>query len=111
MRTLLLALAVFRLSLLLNREAGPGDIFVRLRLAAGMHFDEYGQEQPTGPLSDLLHCIWCLSVWVAALFALLHVLAPKVAYLCSLPLALSGATVLLNRYLEPSEWQGRQPKL
>lgn len=106
MRYVLLGLAVFRLSLLLNREAGPGDIFIRLRLALGMRYDEYGEEQPTNPLAQALHCFWCLSVWIGGIFALLETLAPRLAQLLALPLALSGSAVLLNHYLEQEHGKG-----
>ena len=51
-------LVVWRISHLFFGEDGPGDIFVRLRRAAGEGF--WGK---------LLDCFYCLSVWVAAPFA------------------------------------------
>lgn len=51
-------LVVWRITHSFFGEDGPGDIFVRLRRAAGEGF--WGK---------LLDCFYCLSVWVAAPFA------------------------------------------
>lgn len=51
-------LGVWRVTLLLNAEDGPADVFVRLRRAAG-----------AGALGDLLDCFNCLSLVIAAPFA------------------------------------------
>ena len=50
-------LVVWRITHLFYGEDGPGDIFVRLRRAAG------------GFWGTLLDCFYCLSVWVALPFA------------------------------------------
>ncbi|HEV2722833.1 MAG TPA: DUF1360 domain-containing protein [Thermoanaerobaculia bacterium] len=52
-------LSVWRITHLLYGEDGPGDVFVRLRRAAGQSL--FGQ---------LLDCFYCLSVWIAVPFAL-----------------------------------------
>jgi hypothetical protein len=52
---LVAVLAVWRVTHLLYGEDGPGDIFVRLRRAAG-----------NGLLGRLLDCFYCLSLWIAA---------------------------------------------
>ena len=52
-------LAVWRITNLLNAEDGPFELVVRLRRMAGEGF--WGQ---------LLDCFYCLSVWIAAPFAL-----------------------------------------
>ena len=58
-RLILGILSVWRVTHLLYGEDGPGDVFVRLRQQAGQGF-----------WGDLLDCFYCLSVWVAAPFAL-----------------------------------------
>ena len=78
------ALAVWRVTHLLNAEDGPGKILVRLRRAAGQGF--WGQ---------LLDCYYCLSLWVAAPAAFLMGLNWKQDLV--LWLALSGAACLLER--------------
>jgi hypothetical protein len=53
-------LSVWRVTHMLYGEDGPGDAFVHLRRKAGNGF-----------WGGLLDCFYCLSVWVAAPFALL----------------------------------------
>lgn len=53
-----LILATWRLTSLLVQEAGPFDVFGKLRA--------------TAPHGGALDCIWCTSVWVAALLYMLR---------------------------------------
>jgi hypothetical protein len=78
------ALGVWRLTHLLNAEDGPWQVFVRLRRLAGSSF-----------WGELLDCFYCLSLWVAAPFALL--LGSSWRERLLLWLALSGAASLLER--------------
>ena len=55
---LLGTLAVWRITHLLQAEDGPWDVVVHLRRRAG-----------TGFWGQLLDCFYCLSVWIAAPFA------------------------------------------
>ena len=81
---MLAVLATWRVTHLIAREDGPGDIVVRLRMKLGTSF-----------LGNLMDCFYCLSIWVAA---------PLTFFVCSKPLdllltwlALSGAACLLER--------------
>lgn len=78
------ALAVWRITHLLNDEDGPWDALVRLRRLAG-----------SGMAGRLLDCFYCLSVWVAAAFA--WALAEDWKRGLLLWPALSGAAILLER--------------
>ncbi len=89
-------LAVWRVTHLLYAEDGPGDAVVKLRQAAGSGF--WGQ---------LLDCFYCLSIWVAAPFALLIGESWKERIML-IP-ALSAGAILLRR-LEPPE-QAAPPAL
>jgi hypothetical protein len=84
MRLVLAVLAVWRVSHLLAREDGPGQVLARLRARLGWGF--WGR---------LMDCFYCLSVWVAA------PLAPFVAHgpaqVLVAWLALSGGACLLER--------------
>ena len=77
-------LAVWRVTHLLAREDGPAGVIARLRAQAG-----------SGQLGELMDCFDCLSIWVAAPFALLVARRPA-DRLMSL-LALSGAACVLER--------------
>lgn len=69
---LLSSLAVWRISSLLVREDGPGDVFAKLRTITGVRYDEYSSPYGTNFLSSLLSCVWCTSVWVALIVAILE---------------------------------------
>lgn len=85
---LLGVLAVWRVTHLLSKEDGPWDLVVRLRRAAGEGF--WGR---------LLDCFCCLSIWVAAPFALF--LGSTWGERCLLWLALSASAILLERIPDP----------
>lgn len=83
-RLVLAALATWRITHLLAREDGPGDLIVRLRAHLGRSF--------AGRLMD---CFYCLSLWAAAPLAF-FVGRDAVGVLVAWP-ALSGAACLLER--------------
>jgi len=74
----LLALAAWRLAHMLVAEDGPGAIFSRLRHGAGVRSvvtrDAQGNPEASRaaltPLAEGLTCVWCVSMWTAALLAL-----------------------------------------
>ncbi len=78
------ALAVWRITHLLNAEDGPLDIFARFRRLAGQGF-----------WGDLLDCSYCLSLWIAVPFAWWLGDGWKERFL--LWLALSAASILIER--------------
>ncbi len=83
-RLVLAILGVWRITHLLAAENGPWHLVVRLRRAAGAGF--WGQ---------LLDCFECLSLWVAAPFAL--VLTGSWMECALFWLASSGAAILLEK--------------
>jgi len=78
------ALAVWRVTHLLNAEDGPWDIVVRLRRRAGSGF-----------WAAVMDCFLCLSLWVAAPFAVM--LGSGWRQQLLLWPALSGGAILLER--------------
>jgi hypothetical protein len=88
-RLTIAVLATWRVARLIAHEDGPFDIIVRLRGRAG-----------EGVLGKLMDCPYCLSLWIAAPFALLlghTVLGWFVAWL-----AISGGASLIERLAERS---------
>jgi hypothetical protein len=77
-------LAVWRVVHLLNAEDGPWNLVVGLRRRAGTRF-----------WGGLLDCFYCLSVWVAAPFAVL--IGETWTERLLLWPALSGGAILLER--------------
>jgi len=78
------ALAVWRVTHLLNAEDGPGRLLAGLRTRAGCGF-----------WGELLDCFYCLSLWLAAPFA--WFLGEAWSEKLLLWPALSGAAILLER--------------
>ncbi|RZS53403.1 DUF1360 domain-containing protein [Sphaerotilus mobilis] len=88
----LCVLATWRLTHLLAREDGPGDLVVRLRASLGHSW-----------LGAMMDCFFCLSLWVAIpLTWSFDVTLPESLLLW---LAMSGAACLLERI---SSSPGRQ---
>lgn len=58
------ALAVWRLSRLLHKEAGPYDIFAIIRDKVGITYDQRNIPFADNELGKVFLCMWCLSVWV-----------------------------------------------
>lgn len=70
-------LAAWRLARMLVHEAGPNDIFVRLRRASGLEYDLAGNVVSWPPWNPL-HCVLCTSLYTAALAVLLPRLARRI---------------------------------
>ncbi len=84
LKFVLAVLATWRLTHLLAREDGPGDLVYRLRLRLGQ-----------GLVGRLMDCFNCLSLWVAAPISLL--LSHDPVELILIWPALSGGACLLER--------------
>ena len=76
---LAVGLGGWRVASLLTQEAGPGQVFLRLRRMAGIRHDDSGlpTEWPETFLASLLSCIWCTSVWTTLLLWGLWQIEPK----------------------------------
>ncbi len=77
---LALILATWRLTSLLVQEDGPFQVFARLR--------------DTLPHGGLLTCIWCCSVWTAALLYLLYLYIQWPVWI----LAISAGAILYDKF-------------
>ncbi len=87
---ILAVLGVWRVTHLLWGEDGPGDIVIRLRRLAGDGF--FGR---------VLDCFYCLSLWIAAPFAIaIAATWPERALAW---LGLSGGAILLERLTSREE--------
>lgn len=90
---LLGVLGVHRITHLLANEDGPWDLSVRLRKAAGSGF--FGR---------LLDCAYCLSLWVAAPFAVAIGESPRERVLLWLAFS-AGVVVLEKRSPAAADWE------
>jgi Protein of unknown function (DUF1360) len=85
-RFVLAALAGWRVSHMVSREDGPGNVLANLRARLG-----------SGALGNLMDCFQCTSVWVAAPLTLF--VTRRAGDLVPTWLALSGAACGLERLL------------
>lgn len=83
-------LATWRLSYMLVREAGPFNVFGKLREATGIEYDDNGELSVWNPANPLA-CMYCTSVWVALGITFLPCAVVRV-------LAISGLAVLIEKH-------------
>ena len=96
-------LAVYRLTQMLNNEAGPADIFGRFRSRIGVTFDQYSNAVASNWIAEGVLCFYCLSVWIAfgvtALALLAFVLNRlDIAQWILFPFAISGGAVFMKKW-------------
>lgn len=96
MHYLILALATWRLSNLLVNEDGPGNMFAYLRAFVGVQ--EFADDQPNA-VAGAFACIWCMSVWVGALFGVGWLVWGDAIMWGALPLALSAVAIAMDKVL------------
>lgn len=81
---IILALAIYKGVVLINKDEGPYEIFLKFRRWLGIEqrqieeLNEFGitelvtKEVATTEFSKLIHCPFCLSVWLGAMFFLTY---------------------------------------
>lgn len=100
---LIALLAVYRLTQMLNAEAGPADIFGRFRTRIGVTYDQYSNPVASNWFAEGVLCFYCLSVWVGFGVTLLIVAAAllnhiDVAQWLLFPFAISGGAVFMKKW-------------
>lgn len=100
---LVLALATWRLSSMIVREAGPFFIFRKIREATGITHEENGAilTVPDNLLAGLISCMWCTSVWMGAIWIVLWVFLPRETIVVASVFTLSAVSIALDRYFQP----------
>lgn len=95
-------LAVWRISSLFVREAGPFRAFEWIREQAGIQHDEYGVPWiiPDTYFAQLLGCVWCFSLWVGTGFAIFLFILPEIALKIAIVFAFSAGAILLDVFLQ-----------
>lgn len=93
----LLGLGTWRLTSLLVEEDGPWDIFARLRHRVGVRYSENSQPFGKNVIAEAFTCMWCASVWTAAVCSLGYLISPSLTRLLLFPLALSALCVGIER--------------
>lgn len=98
-----LSLATWRLSNLLVNEDGPFDLFAKVRAVFDIRVDPETKEfylLKPNVIGDMLLCIMCTSIWVAAAMTLAYLLLPVLTFWFALGLSLSTVTCVIDRWVE-----------
>lgn len=95
---LIFGLATWRVTSLFVSEAGPANIFRRVRELAGITHDENGRVVmiPDRFFAQLFSCVWCCSVWVGLFWFLAWLLFPKLSLYAAIPFALSAFAIWMD---------------
>lgn len=89
--------ATWRLTSLFVSEAGPWDVFSKLRDFVGVYHDDYSQPQGANEVAKALTCIWCASIWVGGGVALVQGCRLQTVILRAL--AYSTGAIVIDRWL------------
>ena len=106
---IIVALATYRVSVMITHhwETGPWRILSKLRERAGWVETSFGEAYTEeGSIAAGLSCYFCNSIWVGTILTLVYaclLAAGLPAWLLCLPLAASGASVLLAEVTEGDE--------
>lgn len=94
--TLFIVLAVWRLTVMITIEDGPLDIFARLRVYAGVRYNDENEPYGVSNLARGILCFGCVSVWVSIPLALLIPYIDNIfGYIVSV-LGISTMAIILN---------------
>ena len=93
---LVLGLACWRLTSLINTESGPYNILARFRHVVGIEIDKFGQPYGKNQFAEMFSCSWCLSVWIGLLLGVTYYFWRDVWWI-ALPLALSAVAIIIER--------------
>lgn len=90
-----LALAAWRLASLVANEAGPWQLFKRVRERAEKWCRKYRFCREFG-LYDLFACEWCNSIWIATGLTLVYLWIGETILYVAIPLALSTVVIVIK---------------
>lgn len=93
---MIVALAVWRITHMVNEEDGPFDVIVKLRMKLGTEYDWENNEVGTTWISTGVLCHMCVSFWVGLLGALVLVNPANVLTFFVVGLALSAMSCFIN---------------
>lgn len=95
MKDILYALATWRISSIFVHEAAPYELASRLRRAVGVRHDARGNIYADSELGKLFTCVWCMSVWIGWLLAIVR---DKRGFIVR-GFAYSAVAILIERYV------------
>ena len=99
---IILSLAAWRISNMFVVEKGPFNLFWKIREWAGIQHNGEGEPfaYPETFFAQLISCVWCMSVWVGAAWAVTWFLLPVVTLKVAVVFALSAGAILIDNHLK-----------
>lgn len=96
---LIYSLATWRIASFLVQEAGPWNVFIRLREKTGIVHNEDGKVLivPDGFFAGVLSCMWCTSVWVAFGWGIFLFFTPEISFWFATIFGFSAMAIVLNK--------------
>ncbi len=97
----IMAFATFRFAIFFTQERGPGDIFLKIREAAGIQHDTLGEPDmwTENFIAEVLTCVWCFSMWFSFGVVIAYAVVPVWTIWICLPFSLSSVALLANNIL------------
>lgn len=97
---IILAFATYRMGMMLAdvEQGGPFGLLHRLRSISGVKYTEHSTPYGTNVVSEAMLCIYCNSVWIGFVFAVLYAILGPLAVIVALPFALSGAAIVIKEF-------------
>lgn len=91
----ILALATFRISSLIADEDGPFGVFEWTRGKIGAKRDDKGANYGTNNFAVGVTCIWCNSIWIAAVIKGSDMYQHTITLIVLFPFALSAVALII----------------
>ena len=106
MELLILILANWRIASLLTNEDehGPYEILDKARWFVGIVYDTEGFPYATNEIAKLFMCVWCISIWIGIIQAIMLWLIPDYTTWLFMPFAFSAGAIIIEEL-----WQERKP--
>ena len=93
---LVLGLATWRLTSLLNAESGPYNILTRLRYLIGVRYNDHSEPYGKNQVAEMILCTWCLSVWVGLILGITYYFWRDFWWVM-VPFSLSAVAIVIER--------------
>ena len=85
------------MSSLIVHEEGPFNIFMKIREFFGIQHDNgIAYMIPDSFIAGLISCVWCFSIWLSVLWAVLWFISPEITLYVSIPLAFSAFAIIVE---------------
>lgn len=95
----ILSLATWRMASLLEKENGPFDVFLKIRKAFGIVYDDSDNIVliPETFFAQAISCVWCNSIYIGVFWTVMFLFLGNLSLFLALPFALSSGAILADK--------------